>query len=110
MRQSNAEIDAPSRSFADTEHVITQLQSVFLHINLNEQELFQKEYSVSVMKSESWWETISVQALWKPLPDMSYIFDVHKCIWYTICQSQFGEWVPLTILPLIFLNGYLSPK
>jgi len=46
----------------------------------------------------------------KPLNSTWSILDIQRCIMWAIYRSQFGESVPVTILPLIFLNGYISPK
>jgi len=44
-----------------------------------------------------------------PLDNTYYISDIQRCILWAISQSQVGEWVLVTISPLIFLNGYILP-
>jgi hypothetical protein len=38
-----------------------------------------------------------------------YISDIEECIWLAIYQNQLKLWVPDSMFPLIFLNGYIFP-
>jgi len=44
----------------------------------------------------------------KPCHSVQYISNFQRRILWAIYQSQFSEWVLLTISPPIFLNGYIS--
>jgi len=43
-----------------------------------------------------------------PSNSVYYILTIQWCIRWAICQCRFGEWVPVTTSPVIFLNGFIS--
>jgi hypothetical protein len=45
----------------------------------------------------------------KPSTNVKSISDIQRCISWAVYETQFGERVPVTISPPIFLNGYISP-
>ena len=63
IRLSDAQMEATTRSLADTERVTHQLESEMYGITSNEQKRFKKEFSVRLIQFESWRETIGIQAL-----------------------------------------------
>jgi len=44
----------------------------------------------------------------EPSKSIWYISDIQRWILWAIYQSQLGKWVPATVSPPIFLNGYIS--
>ena len=106
---SDAETEATTWSLADTEWVTNQLEREIHDITLNGQKQFKTEFSIRLIEFEAWWETIGIQALRKSIEQQVIILDMQRCILGAISQSQLGEWVPVTISPPIFLNGYISP-
>jgi len=64
IRLSNAEREAITWSLANTERVTNQLESEIYCITSNKQKWFKKQFSICLIKFESWWETIRIQALW----------------------------------------------
>ena len=69
ISQSDAETYPATWSFTDTEHGTNHLESEINRVTSNDQKQFNKEFSIFLIKFESWWETLSIQALRKPLPD-----------------------------------------
>lgn len=62
VRLSNAGTEEMTCSFADMERVTIQLMREIFSISSNEPKLFQKGISIRLIKFETWWETISIQA------------------------------------------------
>jgi hypothetical protein len=67
IRLSDAETDATTWNFADTEHVTNLLEREIYGITSNEQKRFKKEFSIRIVKFEAWWETIGIQVLRKTI-------------------------------------------
>jgi len=63
IRLSDAETEATTWSFTDTEHVTNQLESEIYGISSNEQMRFKKECCLHLIKFEAWWETFVIQVL-----------------------------------------------
>jgi len=55
------------------------------------------------------WRQLAFSRSGEALNSMWLISDIQRCILSAIYHSQLGEWILVTILPLIFLNGYISP-
>jgi len=66
-RLSDAETEATTWSLADSERVTNQLEREIHVITSNEQMQFMKEFSLHLIGSEAWWETIGIQALRKTI-------------------------------------------
>jgi hypothetical protein len=109
LRLSDAETDATTWNLADTEHVTTQLEREIYGITSNEQKRFRKEFSICLIEFEAWWETIGIQALRKTIEQCVIHFRYPKMHLVSHISESIAECVPVTILPLIFLNGYISP-
>ena len=67
IRLPDAETDATTWCLADTERVTIQLEREIQGITWNEQKRFRTEFSIHLIEFEAWWETISIQALWKSI-------------------------------------------
>jgi len=65
--QSSAETEATTWSLADRERVTNQLEREIYGITSNEQKRFNMEFSIHMIESEAWWETIGIQALRKSI-------------------------------------------
>jgi len=100
---------ATTWSLAGTERVTNQLEWEINSITSNEYNIFNQECSICSIEFEAWWETIGIRRSTKPFNNVWYIPDIQRCILWAIYHSQFGAWVSVSILPLIFLNGYISP-
>jgi hypothetical protein len=61
------ETDTTTWSLADTERVTNQLEREIYVITSNEQKRFRTEFSIHLIEFEAWWETISIQVLWKTI-------------------------------------------
>jgi len=64
---SDAETAATTWSLADTEHVSNQLERAIYGVTLNEQMQLKREFLIRLIKFESWWDTIGIQALWQTI-------------------------------------------
>jgi len=62
---SNAETGATTWCLADTEYFTMQLERSIYSFTLNDQKRFEKELSICLIKFESGWETIGIQAVRK---------------------------------------------
>jgi len=108
VRPSDAETAAATWSITDTDRVVNQLEREMYGITSKDQMRFMKEYCIHLVRFECWWQAIGVQELRKSSNSVYYISKIRRCILWAIYSSQWGEWVPSTISPLIFLHGYIS--
>jgi hypothetical protein len=60
---SDAETEARTWSWADTERVTNQHEKEINGITSNQQMWFKKIFSICLIEFESWWEAIGIQAL-----------------------------------------------
>jgi hypothetical protein len=67
LRQSDAQNEATTRSFADTECITIQVEREIYGITSNEQKRFKMEFSISLIECEACWEPISIQSLRKTI-------------------------------------------
>jgi len=105
VRLSDAETEATTLSVADTDCIANQLEREIYGVTSNEQLCFKMEFSIHLIKFEAWWQALGVQELQKTIQQRV----IQRCILWAIYHCQFGEWVLVTISPLIFLNSYISP-
>jgi hypothetical protein len=70
VRLSHAGTEATTWNMADTDRIVSQLESGIYGITSNDQMQLEKEFSISLIEFEAWWQTISIQELWKPLNSM----------------------------------------
>jgi len=63
----NAETEATTWSIADTDRIVNQQQREMYGITLNEQIGFSREFSISLVEFEAWWQAIAVHKLWKTI-------------------------------------------
>jgi len=60
---SDAEIEATTWSIGDTDHVVNQLEREIHGITSKDQMRFTKEFSISLIQLEAWWQASGVQEL-----------------------------------------------
>jgi len=67
VRLSDAETEATTWRIADTDNVANQLEGEIYAITSNEQMLFRKDLSISLIEFEVWWKATGVQELRKTI-------------------------------------------
>ena len=72
IRLSDAETEATIWNLADMERITHQLEREIYGITSNEHKQFKKEFSIRLIGSESWWDTISIQALWQTIAQREF--------------------------------------
>jgi len=60
---SDAEIEATTWSIGDTDHVVNQVEREIYGITSKDQMRYTKEFSISLIEFEAWWQAIGVQEL-----------------------------------------------
>jgi len=66
-RLSDVETEATTRNLADLQYVRIQLKREIYGITSNEQKRFKKEFSISMIKFNAWYEATGIQALRKTI-------------------------------------------
>jgi len=72
IRLSDAETEATIWNLADMERITHQLEREIYGITSNEHKQFKKEFSIRLIESEAWWDTISIQALWQTIAQREF--------------------------------------
>jgi len=103
---SDAETEAKTWSWADSECVTNQLEREIYGITSNEQMRFKREFSPCWTKFEAWWETIGIQALQKTIeqrvihfryPKIHLVSHIVEAIWRMCSSDNFttdiSEWL-----------------
>jgi len=78
IRLSDAEAEATTWSFANTEQVTNQLEREIYGITWNEQKRFKMEFSIRLIEFEAWWQTIGIQAVRKSIEQRLIHFGYRK--------------------------------
>jgi len=117
IRLSDAETEATPWSLADTEPVTNQLESEIYGITLNEQMQFKEEFSFRLIKFESLWETIGIQALRKTIeqrliqlgyPKIHFVSHILESSWWMGSSDNFTTDISEQLHSANVKEAYLS--
>jgi hypothetical protein len=75
---SDADTEATAWSFTDEACVTIQLEREIYGITSNEQMWFRKKFTICLIEFEAWWESISIQTLWKTIQQGVIHFEYPK--------------------------------